>query len=72
MTLMQKSKSEPNCQTTLSFGYPKRKSTGNIRHSMSLTSASPTITHSNKVRKIKKKKKKKVPPPPCSPFFRTC
>lgn len=51
---MQKSKSEPNCQAnTLSvLGYPKRKSTGNLRHVISRSSSScssPSSTTSNKV-----------------------
>lgn len=48
---MQKSKSEPNCQTNalVTLGYPKRKSTGNLRQSISQTSSMMTQTSQNKV-----------------------
>ncbi|CEG71035.1 Putative STE/STE20/PAKA protein kinase [Rhizopus microsporus] len=51
MTLMQKSKSEPNCQTNalVTLGYPKRKSTGNLRQSISQTSSVMTQTSQNKI-----------------------
>ncbi|KAI9261111.1 kinase-like domain-containing protein [Sporodiniella umbellata] len=50
MSSLQKSKSESTCQPdNLTFSTLKRKSTGTIRHSMSITSTSPTTTSSNKV-----------------------
>ncbi|GAA5807135.1 hypothetical protein MFLAVUS_000486 [Mucor flavus] len=46
--LMQKSRSEPNCQSTASVFrnslYPKRRSTGNIQQSMSQTTTTTTST----------------------------
>ncbi|CAO3682487.1 unnamed protein product [Rhizopus stolonifer] len=48
MTLLQKSKSEPNCQanTFSTLGYPKRKSTGNLRQSLSRSPSSCSSTSS--------------------------
>lgn len=54
MALMQKSRSEPNCQSKSKATfhhsvYPKRKSTGNLRQSISQQSAISRSTSNNKV-----------------------
>jgi hypothetical protein len=62
---MQKSRSEPNCQSnsasafraTLHSAYPKRKSTGNLNQSIS--QASISRSNQNKVNKRKKRQKEK-------------
>ncbi|KAI9356927.1 kinase-like domain-containing protein [Pilaira anomala] len=54
--LMQKSRSEPNCQSTASVFksslYPKRRSTGNIQQSMSQAATATTTTTSTTSTKI--------------------
>ncbi|KAG2199779.1 hypothetical protein INT46_003747 [Mucor plumbeus] len=54
MTLMQKSRSEPNCQSKSKATfhhsvYPKRKSTGNLRQSISQQSSISRSTSNNKI-----------------------